>query len=52
MNSSIKIALSAPALYGQFKALGKVGSLLAGLKMMGFDDVYEVARGRRYALWR
>jgi Na+-translocating ferredoxin:NAD+ oxidoreductase RNF subunit RnfB len=40
-----KIALPPPALYGQFKALGKVERLLSGLKMMGFDDVYEVARG-------
>ncbi len=40
-----KIALPAPALYGQFKALGKVDRLLSGLKMMGFDDVYEVAKG-------
>ncbi len=44
-NFKYKIALPAPALYGQFKALGKVESLLAGLKMMGFDDVYEVAKG-------
>lgn len=40
-----KIALPAPALYGQFKALGKVESLLSGFKMLGFDDVFEVARG-------
>lgn len=40
-----KIALPAPALYGQFKSLKKVDRLLAGLKVMGFDDVYEVAKG-------
>ncbi len=40
-----KIALPPPALYGQFKALGNVEKLLSGLKMMGFDDVFEVARG-------
>ncbi len=40
-----KIALPAPALYGQFKAFGKVDALLSGLKMIGFDDVYEVAKG-------
>ena len=40
-----RIALPAPSLYGQFKALGKVESLLSGLKMMGFDDVFEVAKG-------
>ncbi len=40
-----KIALPPPSLYGQFKALDSVEKLLAGLKMMGFDDVFEVARG-------
>jgi len=40
-----KIALPAPALYGQFKALDNVDALLNGLKQLGFDDVYEVAKG-------
>ena len=40
-----KIALPAPALYGQFKNLPSVGSVTHGLHMMGFDYVYDVARG-------
>ena len=43
-----KIALPAPALYAQFKMLGhedKVDRVLSGLKAMGFDDVFEVAKG-------
>ncbi len=40
-----KIALPAPSLYGQFKNLNSIGSLLGGLVAMGFDWVYEVARG-------
>ncbi|MDL2237783.1 4Fe-4S dicluster domain-containing protein [Christensenellaceae bacterium OttesenSCG-928-K19] len=40
-----KIALPAPALYGQFKSLKSVDVLIAGLKALGFDDVYEVAKG-------
>ena len=40
-----KIALPAPALYGQFKELASIGSVPRGLKRMGFDEVYEVARG-------
>lgn len=40
-----KIALPAPSLYGQFKNLRSVAQVLTGLKQMGFDDVFEVARG-------
>lgn len=40
-----KIALPAPSLYGQFKTLHSISPVLAGLKKMGFDDVFEVARG-------
>ena len=39
-----KIVLPAPTLYGQFKNLESVEKLLLGLKMMGFDGVYEVAK--------
>lgn len=39
-----KIALPAPALYGQFNNLDDVDILLEALKLMGFDEVYEVAR--------
>ena len=40
-----KIALPAPSLYGQFKNLQNISQLLAALKELGFDDVFEVARG-------
>jgi len=40
-----KIALPAPTLYGQFKNLSSIGRVVMGLRLMGFDDVYEVARG-------
>ncbi len=40
-----KIALPAPSLYGQFKNLSSIDRIIIGLKLMGFDDVYEVARG-------
>lgn len=40
-----KIALPAPTLYGQFKGNLGVDKLLEGLLSIGFDDVFEVARG-------
>lgn len=40
-----KIALPAPTLYGQFKNLSSIDRVVLGLRLMGFDDVYEVARG-------
>lgn len=40
-----KIALPAPSLYGQFKTLSSITQIISGLKQMGFDDVFEVARG-------
>ena len=40
-----KIALPAPSLYGQFHNLRGISQILNGLKQMGFDDVFEVARG-------
>ena len=40
-----KIALPAPSLYGQFKSLRSISQVLTGLRHMGFDDVFEVARG-------
>ena len=39
-----KIALPAPALYGQFEELDDVDYVLSGLKAIGFDDVFEVAQ--------
>ena len=40
-----RIALPAPSLYGQFSDLKSISQILNGLKQMGFDDAYEVARG-------
>ena len=39
------IALPAPSLYGQFRNLSDVGCVLSALKKIGFDEVFEVARG-------
>ena len=40
-----KIAIPAPALFGQFNNLDDIDIVLTGLKQMGFDEVYEVSRG-------
>ncbi len=39
-----KIALPAPALYGQFENLDDVDYVLSGLLKIGFDEVYEVSQ--------
>lgn len=39
-----KIALPAPALYGQFEEIGDLDTLLSALAECGFDDVFEVSR--------
>ena len=39
-----KVALPAPALYGQFNNLDDIDIILGALQMMGFDEVFEVAR--------
>lgn len=39
-----KIALPAPALYGQFNNLENVDFVLTALKKLGFDDVVEVSK--------
>lgn len=39
-----KIALPAPSLYGQFNKVDDINIILNGLKYIGFDDVFEVAR--------
>ena len=39
-----KIALPAPALYGQFENLDDVDFVLGGLERIGFDQVFEVAK--------
>lgn len=38
------IALPAPALYGQFNHLKDINLVLTGLKKLGFDNIYEVAK--------
>ena len=40
-----RIALPAPTLYGQFRNINDPGIILTALKNLGFDDVFEVARG-------
>ena len=44
MKHKWKIALPAPALYGQFEELEDVDYVLQGLLDIGFDDVVEVAQ--------
>lgn len=39
-----RVAIPAPALYGQFKSSFTRAHILAALKSLGFDQVYEVAR--------
>lgn len=43
-----RIALPAPALYGQFEEVTNPNEILNGLKQIGFNAVYEVARGADY----
>ena len=43
-NFRYKIALPAPSLYGQFNSIDDINVVLNGLKQIGFDDVFEVAR--------
>lgn len=43
-NFEYKIAMPAPALYGQFNNLDNIDYILNGLLDIGFDDVFEVAR--------
>ncbi len=38
------VALPAPSLYGQFDNLDNIGYILEGLRKIGFDDVFEVAK--------
>ncbi len=40
-----KIAIPAPALFGQFNNLDNIDIVLEGLKKMGFNEVFEVSRG-------
>ncbi len=47
-NFKYNIALPAPSFYGQFKCENNVGKILAAFKEIGFDHVFEVARGAEY----
>ena len=42
------IIMTAPSFYGQFPGVTDVNVILTGLKKLGFDEVYEVARGAEY----
>jgi iron only hydrogenase large subunit-like protein len=44
MKYKYKVALPAPALYGQFEDLENVDYVLQGLRDIGFDDVFEVSK--------
>lgn len=44
-NYKVKIAIPAPALFGQFNNLNDIDIVLTGLRALGFDVVYEVSRG-------
>ena len=39
-----KIALPAPSFYGQFEGVKDINPILTALKLIGFDDVFEVSR--------
>ncbi len=39
-----KIALPAPSLYSQFGKNNEIGKILGSLKMIGFDEIFEVSR--------
>lgn len=44
-----RIAIPAPTLFGQFKNLSNCNKVMFALKKVGFDDVYEVARGADFS---
>lgn len=43
-NYAIKVALPAPALFGQFSNLDDIDIVLNGLRAVGFDYIFEVSR--------
>ena len=43
-NFKIKVAIPAPALFGQFNNLNDIDIVLTGLQALGFDYIYEVSR--------
>ncbi len=44
-NYKYNVALVAPAFYGQFSRTEDIDTILTALLQLGFDDVFEVARG-------
>lgn len=46
-NYKYKVALTAPAFYGQFSIAEDVPTILTAITESGFDDVFEVAEGAR-----
>lgn len=42
------IAMPAPSFYGQFNSMFTIGQILTAFKKIGFDHVFEVARGAEY----
>jgi iron only hydrogenase large subunit-like protein len=46
-NFKYNIALVAPAFYGQFTKTEDVNTILTALINLGFDDIFEVARGAK-----
>lgn len=44
-NYKVRIALPAPALFGQFNNMDDLDIVLNGLRQIGFDYIYEVSRG-------
>lgn len=43
-NFKYKVAIPAPALFGQFHNLDNIDIVLTGLKAIGFDSIFEVSR--------
>ncbi len=47
-NFKYNVAMPAPSFYGQFRCENSVAKILTAFKKIGFDDVFEVARGAEY----
>ena len=47
-NYKYNVALPAPSFYSQFKGDTSINKILTGFIKIGFDDVFEVARGAEY----
>lgn len=48
-NYKYKIALPSPSFFGQFKNVDDLGKIIEGFKLIGFDEVAEVAVGAELA---